>query len=154
MRSESCLYWVADKFNVPERPVTKPLRVSVSDVFKGTGSGFCVAGRVETGMVQAGDKVLVLPQNETALVKCTQHSTALCQKVIVFNHDTNSFTGLATPLFATINSSTHWTNKSYLHTLLNFLTKAFKDRIACTFWVVPHIRAFVTWKQQTTIIGV
>lgn len=111
MRSESCLYWVADKFNVPERPVSKPLRVSVSDVFKGTGSGFCVAGRVETGMVQAGDKVLVLPQNETALVKCTQHSTALCCKVknsfeswqssIVFNHDTNSFTGLA--LFATIN---------------------------------------------------
>lgn len=75
------MYWVADKFNVPERPVSKPLRVSVSDVFKGTGSGFCVAGRVETGMVQAGDKVLVLPQNETALVKCMQHSTALCRKV-------------------------------------------------------------------------
>lgn len=61
--------YVADKFRVPERPISKPLRVSVSDVFKGTGSGFCVAGRVETGIVQAGDKVLVQPQNEIALVK-------------------------------------------------------------------------------------
>nr|WRK57540.1 Hbs1 protein [Recilia dorsalis] len=64
-----CLLEVIDKFKVPERPVAKPLRISVNDVFKGTGSGFCVAGRVETGMVQAGDKLLVLPQNEVATVK-------------------------------------------------------------------------------------
>uniref|UniRef100_A0A170ZZB4 Hbs1-like protein n=1 Tax=Triatoma infestans TaxID=30076 RepID=A0A170ZZB4_TRIIF len=60
---------VIDKFKCPERPVSKPLRVSVNDIYKGTGSGFCVSGRVETGMVQVGDKVLVQPQNETALVK-------------------------------------------------------------------------------------
>uniref|UniRef100_A0A1B6IM34 Tr-type G domain-containing protein n=1 Tax=Homalodisca liturata TaxID=320908 RepID=A0A1B6IM34_9HEMI len=63
------LLQVIDKFKVPERPVSKPLRISVNDVFKGTGSGFCIAGRVETGMVQAGDKVLVQPQNVTASVK-------------------------------------------------------------------------------------
>uniref|UniRef100_A0A069DZF2 Putative elongation factor 1 alpha n=1 Tax=Panstrongylus megistus TaxID=65343 RepID=A0A069DZF2_9HEMI len=60
---------VIDKFKCPERPVSKPLRISVNDIYKGTGSGFCVSGRVETGMVQVGDKVLVQPQNETALVK-------------------------------------------------------------------------------------
>ncbi|KAL1130933.1 hypothetical protein AAG570_012174 [Ranatra chinensis] len=60
---------VIDKFKCPERPISKPFRLSVNDIFKGTGSGFCVSGRVETGMVQSGDKVLIQPQNETALVK-------------------------------------------------------------------------------------
>lgn len=41
----------------------------MNDIFKGTGSGFCVSGHVETGMVSLGDKVLVLPQNEIAVVK-------------------------------------------------------------------------------------
>jgi len=41
----------------------------VNDIFKGTGSGFCVSGHVETGMVSLSDKVLVLPQNEIAIVK-------------------------------------------------------------------------------------
>jgi translation elongation factor EF-1alpha len=58
-----------DKFKAPERPVTKPFRLSVNDIFKGTGSGFCVSGRVETGMVQVADKVLVQPQNEGAVIK-------------------------------------------------------------------------------------
>jgi elongation factor 1 alpha-like protein len=64
-----CLLDVIDKFKAPERPVTKPFRLSVNDIFKGTGSGFCVSGRVETGMVQVGDKVLVQPQNEGAVIK-------------------------------------------------------------------------------------
>jgi translation elongation factor EF-1alpha len=58
-----------DTFKAPERPVTKPFRLSVNDIFKGTGSGFCVSGRVETGMVQVGDRVLVQPQNEGAVIK-------------------------------------------------------------------------------------
>uniref|UniRef100_A0A1B6DUA2 Tr-type G domain-containing protein n=2 Tax=Clastoptera arizonana TaxID=38151 RepID=A0A1B6DUA2_9HEMI len=58
-----------DKFKVPERPISKPLRISVSDIYKGTGSGFCISGKVEAGMIQAGDKVLVQPQNELGLVK-------------------------------------------------------------------------------------
>lgn len=64
-----CLVDVIDKFQCPPRPVAKPLRISVNDVYKGTGSGFCVSGRVETGMVAVGDKLLVLPQNEMAHIK-------------------------------------------------------------------------------------
>ncbi|KAK6640056.1 hypothetical protein RUM43_008333 [Polyplax serrata] len=64
-----CLLEVIDNFRVPERPLQKPLRISVSDVYKGTGSGFCVTGHIETGMVQLSDKVLVMPQNELAQVK-------------------------------------------------------------------------------------
>jgi elongation factor 1 alpha-like protein len=62
-------FLIADKFKSPERPISKPFRLSVNDIFKGTGSGFCVSGRVETGMVQIGDKVLVQPQNEGAVIK-------------------------------------------------------------------------------------
>jgi len=58
-----------DKFKTPERPVTKPFRLSVNDVFKGLGSGFCVSGKIETGMLQTGDKVLIQPVGETATIK-------------------------------------------------------------------------------------
>ncbi|XP_014290235.1 protein HBS1 [Halyomorpha halys] len=64
-----CLLEVVDKFHCPERPVSKPLRLLVNDIFKATGSGFCISGRIETGIIQVGDKVLVQPQNESALIK-------------------------------------------------------------------------------------
>lgn len=64
-----CLLDVIDKFNVPERPVSKPLRLSISDVYKGTGSGFCVMGRIENGMIRKGDKILVCPTKEMAEVR-------------------------------------------------------------------------------------
>ncbi|KAK9310397.1 hypothetical protein QLX08_000372 [Tetragonisca angustula] len=63
---------VIENFKCPERHINKPFRFSVNDIFKGTGSGFCVSGHVETGMVSLGDKVLVLPRNETAVVKGLQ----------------------------------------------------------------------------------
>lgn len=60
---------VIDEFKVPERPVAKPLRMSINDVFKGTGSGFCVAGRIENGVLNKGDKILVCPTKELAEVR-------------------------------------------------------------------------------------
>ncbi|XP_034946876.1 HBS1-like protein [Chelonus insularis] len=60
---------VIDNFKCPERPLMKPFRLSVNDIFKGTGSGFCVSGHIETGMVAVGDKVLLLPRNESGVVK-------------------------------------------------------------------------------------
>lgn len=64
-----CLLDVIDKFNVPQRPVSKPLRMSINDIFKGTGSGFCVSGRIENGVINKGDKVLVCPTKEIAEVR-------------------------------------------------------------------------------------
>lgn len=59
---------VVDALRSPERPVGKPLRITVNDVFKGPG-GLCVSGRVETGMVQAGDKIMIQPISEIVNVK-------------------------------------------------------------------------------------
>ncbi|CAG4963769.1 unnamed protein product [Parnassius apollo] len=64
-----CLLDVIDQCNVPVRPVSKPLRMSINDVFKSTGTGFCVAGRIENGILNKGDKVLVCPIKELAEVK-------------------------------------------------------------------------------------
>ncbi len=59
-----------DGFRPPERQVDRPFRLSISDVFRPlSGSGFSVAGRVESGYVQREDKVLLVPLNEVAAVK-------------------------------------------------------------------------------------
>ncbi|CAG9816269.1 unnamed protein product [Phaedon cochleariae] len=65
----SCLLDVIDKFRSPERPVNKPFRLSIDDIFKGTGTAFCVSGRIETGCLTVGDKILVCPNRESAIVK-------------------------------------------------------------------------------------
>ncbi|EDV96752.1 HBS1-like protein [Drosophila grimshawi] len=60
---------VIEHFKVPERSIDRPLRMSVSDIYKGTGSGFCISGRIETGVMCLNDKVLVGASREQAQVK-------------------------------------------------------------------------------------
>jgi translation elongation factor EF-1alpha len=60
---------VIDSFKSPKRPVDKPMRFSVNDIFKNTGSGYSISGHMETGMISIGDKVLILPPSESAIVK-------------------------------------------------------------------------------------
>lgn len=43
--------------------------MSVTDIFKGLTSGFCISGRIETGVLCPNDKVLVCPIKEQAIVK-------------------------------------------------------------------------------------
>ncbi|XP_028675959.1 HBS1-like protein isoform X2 [Erpetoichthys calabaricus] len=65
----SCLLEQIDSFKPPQRPVDKPFRLCVSDVFKDQGSGFCITGKIEAGYVQTGDRILAMPPNETCTVK-------------------------------------------------------------------------------------
>lgn len=60
---------VIDTFKIPERAIEKSFRMSISDIFKGTGSGFCASGRIETGVLCVNDKILVGPTREQAVVK-------------------------------------------------------------------------------------
>lgn len=62
-------YLFLDSFKPPERAISKPLRMCVSDVFKSSGSGFSIVGRIETGQLKVGDKVLVQPQGEITQIK-------------------------------------------------------------------------------------
>ncbi|XP_073837180.1 translation elongation factor EF-1alpha (GTPase) HBS1 [Musca autumnalis] len=60
---------VIDNFKIPERSVDKPFRMSISDIYKGTASGFCISGRIETGALCVNDRVLVGALREQGQVK-------------------------------------------------------------------------------------
>jgi len=58
-----------DKLQPPARDIMAPLRLPISNVFKGQGSGIAVSGRLYGGVVQVGERLRILPGDETALVK-------------------------------------------------------------------------------------
>ncbi|XP_052274805.1 HBS1-like protein isoform X1 [Dreissena polymorpha] len=58
-----------DKFRPVVRPVDKPVRVILSDVFKGLGAGLTATGKVVSGAVQLGDRLSVMPAGEYTVVK-------------------------------------------------------------------------------------
>ncbi len=58
------LYETLDELNPPEKPVDLPLRLPIQDVYSITGIGVVPVGRVETGVMKVGDKVIVVPARE------------------------------------------------------------------------------------------
>ncbi len=60
---------VFDNLKVPEKPLTKPLRLPIQDVYTITGVGTVPVGRVETGIMKVNDKVVIMPANVIGEVK-------------------------------------------------------------------------------------
>jgi len=58
-----------DFFEVPPKPIDKPLRVPVQDIYTITGVGTVPVGRVETGVMKEGDTVIFMPANVKGEVK-------------------------------------------------------------------------------------
>ena len=58
-----------DLFVQPEKPVNLPLRLPIQDVYNITGIGVVPVGRVETGVMKVGDKVVILPARQGTGVK-------------------------------------------------------------------------------------
>jgi len=58
-----------DTFEVPPKPIDKPLRIPVQEVYSITGVGTVPVGRVETGVLKVGDKVVFMPPNVSGEVK-------------------------------------------------------------------------------------
>merc|ERR1712238_422850 len=55
-------YDVFDKLcRVPERPISAPMRMPISGIYKIKGVGDVLAGRVEQGVVKPGEEVVFLP---------------------------------------------------------------------------------------------
>jgi len=59
-----CLLEAINKFDVPQKPTTLPLRLPIQDVYNITGIGVVPVGRVETGIMKVGDKVIFVPGRE------------------------------------------------------------------------------------------
>ncbi|RME78769.1 translation elongation factor EF-1 subunit alpha [Candidatus Woesearchaeota archaeon] len=58
-----------DALPAPERPVDLPLRLPIQDVYNITGIGVVPVGKVETGVMKVGDKVIVVPARDGKGVK-------------------------------------------------------------------------------------
>ncbi|RZN37877.1 MAG: translation elongation factor EF-1 subunit alpha [Methanophagales archaeon ANME-1-THS] len=58
-----------DLMKVPEKPIDLPLRIPVQDVYSITGAGTVPVGRVETGKIKKGDKVIFNPPGKQGEVK-------------------------------------------------------------------------------------
>ncbi|MEM3045721.1 MAG: translation elongation factor EF-1 subunit alpha [Candidatus Bathyarchaeia archaeon] len=58
-----------DMFQVPPKPIDKPLRIPVQDVYTITGIGTVPVGRVETGILKEGQMVIFQPSGKTGEVK-------------------------------------------------------------------------------------
>ncbi len=58
-----------DLMKVPEKPIKLPLRIPVQDVYTITGVGTVPVGRVETGKLKKGDKIIFEPADKTGEVK-------------------------------------------------------------------------------------
>ncbi|MCX6694948.1 MAG: translation elongation factor EF-1 subunit alpha [Candidatus Altiarchaeota archaeon] len=61
-----------DNLKAPEKPVDKPLRIPVQDVYTITGVGTVPVGRVETGVIKPGDKIIFMPANVKGEVKTVE----------------------------------------------------------------------------------
>ncbi|MBI2135778.1 translation elongation factor EF-1 subunit alpha [Candidatus Woesearchaeota archaeon] len=53
-----------DTLKEPEKPVNLPLRLPIQDVYNITGIGVVPVGRVETGIMKLGDKIIVMPARD------------------------------------------------------------------------------------------
>ncbi len=67
-----------DTFSEPPKPIDKPLRMPVQDVYTIQGVGTVPVGRIETGKIKVGDSISIMPEGMTAEVKSIEtHHTAM-----------------------------------------------------------------------------
>jgi elongation factor 1-alpha len=67
-----------DTFEIPPKPLNKPLRIPIQDVYSITGVGTVPVGRVETGVLKENDIVIFMPANKQGEVKSIEmHHTRI-----------------------------------------------------------------------------
>ncbi|KAL9601840.1 MAG: hypothetical protein Q9179_002731 [Wetmoreana sp. 5 TL-2023] len=64
---------LVEQLEVPDpaqRALDKPLRLTISDTFRGgVQNPLSISGRLESGSIQVGDKVVAMPASETAIIR-------------------------------------------------------------------------------------
>jgi elongation factor 1-alpha len=67
-----------DMLQPPKKPIDKPLRIPVQNVYSITGVGTVPVGRVETGVLKVGDKVVFMPPGVVGEVRSIEmHHTPI-----------------------------------------------------------------------------
>jgi elongation factor 1-alpha len=63
---------------VPPKPVDKPLRIPIQEVYTISGVGTVPVGRVESGVLKVGDKIVFMPAGKSAEVRSIEtHHTKM-----------------------------------------------------------------------------
>ncbi|MDD3042382.1 MAG: translation elongation factor EF-1 subunit alpha [Methanosarcinaceae archaeon] len=71
-----------DQLTVPTKPDTLPLRIPVEDAYTISGIGTVPVGRVETGVMKKGDKIIFMPTGTAGEVKSIEmHHEEIAQAV-------------------------------------------------------------------------
>ncbi len=69
-----------DLLKQPEKPIDKPLRLPIQDVFSISGFGTVPVGRVESGVLKAGDQIIIMPSGVKTEVKSIEMHHQQLQK--------------------------------------------------------------------------
>lgn len=78
--TDKTLLETLDDLVAPESPVNKSLRLPIQDVYNIKGVGAIPVGRVETGTLKSGDKVIFMPSGKTGEVKdLEEHHTKIAE---------------------------------------------------------------------------
>jgi len=67
-----------DQLEIPPKPVDKPLRIPIQEVYSISGVGVVPVGRVETGVLKVGDKIVFMPVGKVGEVRSIEtHHTKI-----------------------------------------------------------------------------
>lgn len=71
-----------DSLTEPAKPIDKPLRLPIQEIFNIKGQGTVPVGRVESGVIKPGQQIIVMPENVTGEVKSIEmHHQQLTQAI-------------------------------------------------------------------------
>lgn len=74
------LFEAIDAVQMPPKPIDKPLRLPIQDVYKIGGIGTVPVGKVETGVLNAGKTVVFNPSQKSAEVKSIEMHHTIVEK--------------------------------------------------------------------------
>lgn len=80
-----------DKLEPPSRDITSPLRIPISNIFKGQTAGIAAVGRICAGVVQVGERLRALPGDESGIVKSTVVSLSVMRPMTQHAHAHTTF---------------------------------------------------------------
>ena len=104
----------------PEREIERPIRFCISNVSKASNSSAWVIGKLHTGYVQTGDKLLLLPNPEIVTLKSKLLIFFFLVQINILNLN---LMNLKNPESFSVNVITF---QSMLGTLLNFVEGFFQ----------------------------
>ena len=74
------LFEAIDKISMPDKPINKPLRLPIQDVYKISGIGTVPVGKIETGTLNVGKTVVFNPSMKSAEVKSIEMHHTMVDK--------------------------------------------------------------------------